>query len=88
MKVDIWSSGITLFAMLSGYLPFDEESKTKLYEKIARCEYRMPKDISPAAADLLRKILVADPERRISLDRIRSHPWLRSYYHRTQQAQK
>lgn len=79
MKVDIWSSGITLFAMLSGYLPFDEESKTKLYEKIARCEYRMPSGLSPCAVDLIKKILVVNPDKRITLEGIRNHPWLRRF---------
>jgi 5'-AMP-activated protein kinase catalytic alpha subunit len=34
LKVDIWSAGITLFAMVCGYLPFDEENKATLYQKI------------------------------------------------------
>jgi len=68
IKVDIWSSGITLFAMLSGFLPFDEDSKSVLYQKIAACKYKIPKHFSAEAGDLVRRILVNDTTKRLSID--------------------
>jgi serine/threonine protein kinase len=34
VKVDTWSAGITLFAMVCGFLPFDDDNLSKLYGKI------------------------------------------------------
>jgi 5'-AMP-activated protein kinase catalytic alpha subunit len=65
-QVDIWSTGITLFAMLCGYLPFDDEDIGALYSKILKGEFEVPPYLSPDAVDLLRKVLVTDPERRIN----------------------
>lgn len=77
--MDIWSSGITLFAMLSGFLPFDEDSKSVLYQKIAACKYKIPKHFSSEAGDLVRRILVNDTNKRLSIDEIKQHPWMQSY---------
>jgi 5'-AMP-activated protein kinase, catalytic alpha subunit len=65
-QVDIWSSGITLFAMLCGYLPFDDEDISVLYSKILKGEFEVPSYLSSEATDLLRNILVTDPQRRIT----------------------
>src|SRR3990167_3897756 len=78
-KVDIWSSGITLFAMLCGYLPFDEESKDVLYEKILACKISIPSHVSIEASELLKKLLSRDPAKRPSAEEILSHPWLKRH---------
>lgn len=77
MMVDVWSSGITLYAMLCGDLPFSEESKTELYDRILGCKFTIPKYLSPAAADLLRKLLVRDVSKRIDIEAILEHPFLK-----------
>jgi serine/threonine protein kinase len=75
VMVDIWSSGITLFAMLCGFLPFDDESKTQLYEKIIACQFKIPRHVSHSAADLLSKILVRKVSDRLTIEQIKAHPW-------------
>ena len=42
LEVDIWSSGITLFAMISGYLPFCDPDTGKLYKKILSGAFKFP----------------------------------------------
>jgi len=45
-KVDIWSVGIVLFAMVWGYLPFEDPVTKKLYKKIMSADYKIPKYVS------------------------------------------
>ena len=73
--VDIWSTGIILFAMLSGYLPFEGNDNYSLFKKIIKCEINYPDDIPDIALDLMKKILVSDPKKRISISKIKKHPF-------------
>jgi serine/threonine protein kinase len=75
IKADIWSLGIVLFAMLAGFLPFDDENTDLLYKKIIEGKFKMPGSISLDVADLLSKIIHTDPEKRLSLAEIKNHPW-------------
>ena len=74
-KIDIWATGIILFAMLCGYLPFEDVNSELLFKKILNCKIEYPKYISDIAKDLLQKILVANPEERIDINDIKKHPF-------------
>ena len=74
-KIDIWSSGIILYAMLCGYLPFEDKDNDLLFEKILECKLVFPKYISKKAKDLMQKILVTDPDKRITIPEIKQHPF-------------
>lgn len=73
--VDIWSTGVTLFAMICGFLPFEHANTSALYKKIIAGEYVTPPFLSREAKDLVKKLLTTDPKLRWSLPQIASHPW-------------
>ena len=75
LQVDIWSCGVILFAMLCGYLPFEDANTSNLYKKILNGDFHIPKFVSPEARDLLKNILNTDPQKRYTIQDIRNHPW-------------
>ena len=79
LGIDLWASGIILYSMLCGYLPFDDKNNDELFKKILKCKFEFPKkntNISENAKDLICKILRPEPSKRISIDEILEHPFL------------
>ena len=75
-KVDIWSLGILLYEFLVGSPPFEAEGSQATYRRIQRVDLRFPTFVPPDAQDLIRKLLVKDPSKRMDLKDVPKHPWV------------
>ncbi|KAG2202309.1 hypothetical protein INT47_010757 [Mucor saturninus] len=74
---DVWSCGAILYAIVTGHLPFDDEHMGRLLAKIKTGRYRpLPDYLSPDARDLIKRMLVVDPLKRMTMAEILQHPWL------------
>ncbi|KAL1140266.1 hypothetical protein AAG570_000198 [Ranatra chinensis] len=74
-KIDIWSSGVTLFNLTTGKYPFEGDNIYRLFECIGRCQMTIPEDLDDSLRNLLAGMLHKEPEARFNLQQIRHHPW-------------
>ncbi|KAI0480686.1 Pkinase-domain-containing protein [Xylariaceae sp. FL0804] len=74
-KVDLWSLGVLTYEFLVGEAPF-EDTPVMTQRRIARADMTIPSFVSPEARDLIKRLLVLDPEKRIPLDAVQTHPWI------------
>lgn len=78
--VDMWSVGVILFILLSGYSPFDDDNDAVLFEKIKSGNYDADDpiwdNISPEAKDIVAKLLTVDSGKRLTAEQALQHPWV------------
>ena len=74
--VDMWALGVCVYAILSGYLPFDDD----LDEEGPTYTLQFPEEqwsnVSKEGKDFISKLLIVDPAKRLTSDRVNKHPWL------------
>lgn len=76
--LDVWSMGCILFALVCGELPFNGKTVGEIIERIKSGSYAFPKDSSTSAScrSLIRRMLLADHRRRITIKEILRDPWV------------
>ncbi|CAD8199782.1 unnamed protein product [Paramecium octaurelia] len=79
-QADIWSVGVIVYTLLIGKPPFETSDVKTTYNKISQCQFNFPDhiQISENAKNLISRILVLDPSKRLTLDEILSHPFMTS----------
>ncbi|KAK0718361.1 kinase-like domain-containing protein [Lasiosphaeria miniovina] len=74
-KVDLWSLGVLTYEFLVGEAPF-EDTPVMTHKRIARADMTVPEWVSKEAKDLIKKLLVLDPDKRLPLEEVQNHPWI------------
>ncbi|KAG6407269.1 hypothetical protein SASPL_130255 [Salvia splendens] len=76
-KVDIWSCGVVLFVLMSGYLPFHDQNVMAMYKRIYKGDFKCPRWFSPELYRLVTRMLDANPETRIMIPEIMNNRWFK-----------
>ncbi|KAJ0557386.1 putative protein kinase CAMK-CDPK family [Helianthus annuus] len=79
-EVDVWSAGVIVYILLSGVPPFWAETEEGIFEQVLHGDLDFSSDpwpsISDGAKDLVRKMLVRDPKKRLTAHEVLCHPWV------------
>jgi len=83
---DVWALGVLTYILICGYPPFysdNERDNRPLFNSICRGQYEFHadawSDVSNEAKQLVSAMLTVDPRKRITLDKVLTHPWIVQY---------
>ncbi|XP_053095964.1 serine/threonine-protein kinase SIK2 isoform X2 [Pangasianodon hypophthalmus] len=75
-QLDIWSLGVVLYVLVCGALPFDGPSLPVLRQRVLEGRFRIPYFMTEDCEHLIRRMLVLDPSKRLSVAQIKEHKWM------------
>ncbi|KAG7471363.1 hypothetical protein MATL_G00123730, partial [Megalops atlanticus] len=75
-QLDIWSMGVVLYVLVCGALPFDGPTLPVLRQRVLEGRFRIPYFMTEDCEHLIRRMLVLDPSKRLSLAQIKEHRWM------------
>ncbi|XP_071120619.1 twitchin-like isoform X18 [Mytilus edulis] len=78
---DMWAVGVLAYVLLSGLSPFAGEDDLETLANVQRCDWEFADDafanISPEAKDFIRKLLIRQPQRRMTVHECLDHDWMK-----------
>ncbi len=77
---DIWSLGVLLYIMLTGNFPFNANTEEDLCMKINKCDFDIPDYLSVECSNLIKKMFILEPSKRISTQDILIDKWFQNMY--------
>ncbi|XP_005987323.1 serine/threonine-protein kinase SIK2a isoform X1 [Latimeria chalumnae] len=75
-QLDIWSMGVVLYVLVCGALPFDGPTLPILRQRVLEGRFRIPYFMSEDCEHLIRRMLVLDPSKRLTVAQIKEHKWM------------
>ncbi|KAK9699274.1 hypothetical protein RND81_08G164300 [Saponaria officinalis] len=79
-ECDVWSAGVIIYILLSGVPPFWDESEQGIFEQVLKGDLDFISEpwpsISESAKDLVKRMLIRDPKKRLTAHQVLCHPWV------------
>ncbi|CAG0892465.1 unnamed protein product, partial [Cyprideis torosa] len=75
-KIDNWCIGVLCYELLVGNPPFESKDTKETYNKITSVTYTFPDSVKTGARDLISKLLVVEPKKRLAMKDVVTHEWV------------